>query len=145
MRWAVRSRQAASTLHVHPNGRFLYGANRSQDLVDFNGRRVYKGGENSIVVYSLNPQTGEPTLLQHADTQNYHVRTFSFDPSGKIMVAASIHGMQVRSGNTVLTVPAAMSMFRVGDDGRLTFVRRYDVEHGERTQYWIGMVELPNP
>jgi 6-phosphogluconolactonase len=47
----IRSRQAASTVHVHPNGRFLYGANRSQDTVDFEGKKVYKGGENSIVVY----------------------------------------------------------------------------------------------
>ena len=45
----IRSRQAASAVHVHPNGRFVYVANRSQDVVDFNGKRVYKGGENSIV------------------------------------------------------------------------------------------------
>src|SRR5438874_7056910 len=30
-----RSRQAAGTVHVHPNGRFLYGANRAQDTVDY--------------------------------------------------------------------------------------------------------------
>src|SRR3977135_1066849 len=29
-----RSRQAAGTVHVHPNGRVLYGANRAQDTVD---------------------------------------------------------------------------------------------------------------
>ena len=59
------------------------------------------------------------------------------------MVAASIKKMRVRKDDTVLTVPAAMSVFKVGDDGRLTFVRRYDVERGERTQYWVGMVGLP--
>ena len=53
----IRSRQAASTVHVHPNGRFVYGANRSQDVVEFNGKKVYKGGENSIVVYAINQQT----------------------------------------------------------------------------------------
>jgi 6-phosphogluconolactonase (cycloisomerase 2 family) len=41
----IRSRQAASAVHVHPNGRFVYVANRSQELVDFNGRKVFKGGE----------------------------------------------------------------------------------------------------
>lgn len=72
-----------------------------------------------------------------------YVRTFSFDPSGKMMVAASIHGMHVRKDDTVLHVPAAMSVFSVGDDGRLQFVCRYDVERGERTQYWVAMVGLP--
>jgi len=105
--------------------------------------QVFNGGENSIAVFAIDQQTGEPKLIQHADTHNYHVRTFSFDPSGKIMVAASIHGMHVRKDDTVLHVPAAMSVFRVGDDGRLSFVRRYDVERGERTQYWTGMVGLP--
>src|SRR5215468_8922441 len=37
-----RSRQAAGTVHVHPNGRFLYGANRAQDTVDFQGKKVFK-------------------------------------------------------------------------------------------------------
>jgi hypothetical protein len=41
------------------------------------------------------------------------------------------------------TVSPVMSVFRVSDDGRLQFVRRYDVERGERTQYWVGMVGLP--
>jgi hypothetical protein len=94
----IRSRQAASTLHVHPNGRFLYGANRSQDLVDFNGRRVYKGGENSIVVYALNPQTGEPTAIQHIETQKLHPRTFHIDPSGRLLVAQHNLPVNVREG-----------------------------------------------
>src|SRR6266481_1236539 len=30
----IRSRQAAGTVHVHPNGGYLYGANRAQDTID---------------------------------------------------------------------------------------------------------------
>jgi 6-phosphogluconolactonase (cycloisomerase 2 family) len=33
----------ASTVHVHPNGRVLYGANRSQDVVDFNWEERLQG------------------------------------------------------------------------------------------------------
>jgi 6-phosphogluconolactonase len=139
----IKPRQMAGTVHLHPSGKFVYFANRADWTTDYNGKQVFNGGENSIAVFAIDPQTGEPTLIQHADTHNYHVRTFSFDPSGKLMVAASIHGMHVRKDDTVLHVPAAMSVFRVGDDGRLHFVRRYDVERGERTQYWTGMVELP--
>src|SRR6266576_840208 len=50
----IRARQAAGTVHVHPNGRFLYGANRAQETMDFEGKKVFKGGENSIVVYAIN-------------------------------------------------------------------------------------------
>lgn len=41
----IRSRQAASTVHVHPNGRFVYAAKRSQDVVDFKGKKVYRRRE----------------------------------------------------------------------------------------------------
>lgn len=104
---------------------------------------MFNGGENSIAVLAIDLHTGEPTLIRHADTHNYHVRTFSFDRSGRMMVAASIHGMRVRKDDTVLHVPAAISVFRVGNDGRLQFVRRYDVERGNRTPYWMGMVGVP--
>lgn len=139
----VKPRQLAGTVHVHPSGKFVYFANRADWTTEYEGRKVFNGGENSIAVFAINADTGEPTLIQHADTHNYHVRTFSFDPSGRMMVAASINRMHVRLNKTVITVPASMSVFRVGGDGRLTFVRRYDVESGERTQYWAGMVGLP--
>jgi 6-phosphogluconolactonase (cycloisomerase 2 family) len=65
----IRARQAAGTVHVHPNGRFVYGANRGQETVPFQGQQVFKGGENSIVVYAIDQSTGEPMPIQHADTQ----------------------------------------------------------------------------
>src|SRR6266545_760545 len=68
----IRARQAAGTVHVHPNGRFLYGANRAEATVEFQGKPVFKGGENSIVVYSINQSTGEPKPIQHIDTQKIH-------------------------------------------------------------------------
>lgn len=138
----IRSRQAASAVHVHPNGRFLYGANRSQDVVDFNGRNVYKGGENSIVVFSLDQRTGEPKVIQHIETQKLHPRTFHIDPSGRLLVAQHNLPVDVRDGDRVRTVPAGLSAFRIGDDGRLTFVRAYDVEVGDKTMWWMGMNPL---
>lgn len=41
-----------------------------------------------------------------------------------------------------MTVPAALSVFGVGDDGKLTFLRKYDVDTGGGTQYWMGMMGL---
>jgi 6-phosphogluconolactonase len=138
----IRSRQAASTVHVHPNGRFLYGANRSQDTVDFEGKKVYKGGENSIVVYSINQTTGEPTIIQHIETRAIHPRTFHIDPSGRMLVAQHNLPVEVREGNSVRTVAAGLSVFRIGDDGKLTFARKYDVDVGDKLMFWMGMVPL---
>lgn len=138
----IRSRQAASTVHVHPNGRFVYGANRSQEVVAFNGRTVYKGGENSIVVYAINQQTGEPTAIQHIETRKIHPRTFHIDPSGRMLVAQHNLPVDVRDGDSVRTVWAGLSVFRMGADGRLTFARAYDIDVGDKIMWWMGMVSL---
>src|SRR6266851_3804218 len=137
-----RSRQAAGTVHVHPNGRFLYGANRAQDTVDYQGKKVFKGGENSIVVYAIDQSTGEPTPIQHIETRAIHPRTFHIDPSGRLLVAQHNLPVDVRDGETVQTIPAGLSVFRIGDDGKLNFVRKYDVDVGGKTMFWMGMVQL---
>ena len=138
----VKPRQLAGTLHVHPNGRFVYVANRNDCTVDYAGQKVFGGGDNSIAVYALDAKTGEPTLIQHADTRTYHVRTFAIDPSGRLMVAASIAPIAVREGDKVVDVPAALSVMRIGSDGKLAFVRRYDLEPGGKIHYWMGMIGL---
>jgi 6-phosphogluconolactonase (cycloisomerase 2 family) len=138
----IRARQAAGTVHVHPNGRFLYGANRAQATTEFQGKQVFKGGENSIVVYSINQSTGEPTAIQHIETQKIHPRTFHIDPSGRVLVAQHNLPINVRDGDAVKTLPAGLSVFRIGDDGKLTFARKYDVDVGDKTMFWMGMVPL---
>ena len=134
--------QAAGGIHVHPNGRTVYVSNRANATVDFNGKKVFGGGENNIAVFSINAETGEPTLIQNEDPQSFHIRTFSIDPSGRVMVAASIVDMNVRDGDNVRHVPAALTVFRIGEDGKLTFARKYDVELGGKFQWWTGFVGL---
>ena len=138
----IRARQAAGTVHVHPNGRFVYGANRAEATIEFQGKQVFKGGENSIVVYAIDQSTGEPKPIQHADTQKIHPRTFHIDPSGRLLVAQHNSPVNVRDGDTVKATPAGLSVFRVGDDGKLTLVRKYDVDVGDKTMFWMGMVPL---
>jgi 6-phosphogluconolactonase (cycloisomerase 2 family) len=138
----IRSRQAASAVHVHPNGRFVYVANRSQELVDFNGRKVFKGGENSIVVYAINQETGEPTAIQHIETQKIHPRTFHMDPGGRLLVAEHNLPVDLRDGDGVRTVAAGLSVFRMNEDGRLTVARTYDVDVGDQMMWWVGIVPL---
>jgi 6-phosphogluconolactonase (cycloisomerase 2 family) len=138
----IRARQAAGTVHVHPSGRFLYGANRAQATIEFQGKQVFEGGENSIVVYSINQSTGEPTPIQHVETRAIHPRTFHIDPSARVLVAQHNLPVDVREGNAIKTIHAGLSVLRIGGDGTLTFARKYDIDVGDKTMFWMGMVPL---
>ena len=137
----TRHRQLVGTVHVHPNGRTVYVANRSSETVEFAGQPVFAGGENSLAVYDIDQASGEPSLIQHVDTHGIHPRTFHIDPSGRLLAVAHIMELKVKDGDTVRDVPARLSLFRIGADGRLDFVRAYDVDVGQRTMWWMGMVE----
>jgi hypothetical protein len=50
--------------------------------------------------------------------------------------------VNVKDGDTVKMIPAGLSVFRIGDDGKLTLVRKYDVDVGDKTMFWMGMVPL---
>jgi 6-phosphogluconolactonase (cycloisomerase 2 family) len=135
-------RQNAGTLHVHPNGKFIYQANRSA-AADASGRATDGAGENSIAVYSINQQTGEPTLIQSADTRGAEPRTFALDPSARILVAANQTAIYSGSGASAKLIPASLAVFRVATDGKLNFARKYDVDTSGGSLFWMGIVPLP--
>ena len=43
----------------------------------------------------------------------------------------------------IRAAPTALTVFRIGDDGKLTFARKYDMESGGKLQWWAGMMGLP--
>jgi len=134
--------QTTSAIHFHPNGRFLYTANRADSSVEFNGKKVFAGGENSIAVFAIDQTSGEPTRIQSVDPLTHHVRTVGIDPSGRLLISASIRDMWVRDGNDVRLAPAALSVFRIGADGKLTFVRKVEAELNGKLQWWAGFAGL---
>jgi 6-phosphogluconolactonase (cycloisomerase 2 family) len=138
----IRGRQVVGTVHVHPNGRTVYVANRASSTVEADGQRVFAGGENSLAVFGIDPQTGVPQPIQHVDTRGIHCRTFHIDPSGRLLVAAHIMGLPVAENGGIRFVPACLSLFRVQPGGRIDFARKYDVDVGDRTMWWMGMVAL---
>jgi 6-phosphogluconolactonase len=138
----IRGRQVVGTVHVHPNGRTVYVANRASSTVESNGQQVFAGGENSLAVFGIDPNTGVPQPIQHVDTRGIHCRTFHIDPSGRLLVAAHIMGLNARENGGIRFVPACLSLFRIGVSGKLDFIRKYDVDVGERTMWWMGMVAL---
>lgn len=76
------------------DGRFLYGSNR---------------GHDSIVVYTVNPDSARLVLVEHVSTQGGHPRHFTVTPDGEYLIVAN------RDGNNlvVFTIDSA--------SGRLTF------------------------
>jgi 6-phosphogluconolactonase (cycloisomerase 2 family) len=134
--------QTAGPIHVHPNGRFVYQTNRGSGTRDYDGRKVWNGGENDIVVWRINPATGEPTRIQNIASRGFEIRTFAIDPGGRLLIAASQVAMLVRDGDRVSNVSAGLSLYRIGVDGRLTFIRKRDVDTSAGTQFWCGLLTM---
>ena len=139
---------SAGPIHVHPSGRFVYLTNRAPSSTPapgeelFEGKRVVTSNDSTIAVFAIDPDTGEPRLVETGDAHGAHVRTFSFDASGHTLVAGSLIPVALRQGDKVTVMPAGLSVFRVGQDGKLTFTRKYDIDTGTLTQWWSGMIAL---
>jgi 6-phosphogluconolactonase (cycloisomerase 2 family) len=140
---ASKLRQAAGPIHVSPDGRFVYLTNRAWWLTEVEGKQVFSGGENSVAVFAIDQASGEPTLIENADGHANYLRTFGIDPAGRILVAASVWPMPVRDGKDITILPAAIVVYRIGSDGKLAFVRKYDIDAtASKQQFWAGMLTL---
>jgi hypothetical protein len=95
-------------------------------------------------VFALDPTTGKPRAIQFADPHGFHVRAFTIDPSGRLLIAALMTAMSVHEGSANRIVPAGLSLFRIQADGRLNFVRKYNIKLGLGVQQmWVRSMELP--
>lgn len=68
-------------IHIHPNGKLLFGSNR---------------GHDSIVAYRIDPATGALSPIGHTPSGGQQPRNFAIDPSGRFLYAA-----HQRTGNVV--------------------------------------------
>ncbi len=137
---ASKPAQMTGAIHVHPNGRFVYLSNRASGTTGVGGKPVWEGGENTIGVYAIDQKTGEPTRIQNIDSSGMHARTFTLDAASSLLIAANQNAVTKADGTLV---PASLGVFRIGKDGKLTFVRKYDVESGQgRSLMWAGFLRL---
>ncbi|MEQ9310784.1 MAG: lactonase family protein [Balneolaceae bacterium] len=67
-------RNSTADIHVHPNGKFLYGSNR---------------GHNSVVNYSIDEVTGELSYLAHTSVEGEFPRNFAISPLGETLYVAN--------------------------------------------------------
>ena len=86
-------KSTAAEVAISPNGQFLYASNR---------------GEDSLVVFTIDPMTGTLTLLQRIACGGKMPRHFTLDPTGNWLLC----GNQDSGGVTVFR--------RDGGSGRLT-------------------------
>ncbi len=63
---------STAELVVHPSGKFLYGSNR---------------GHHSIVVYRIDPQSGQLTWVENESVRGKTPRNFAIDPTGRFLLA----------------------------------------------------------
>jgi 6-phosphogluconolactonase (cycloisomerase 2 family) len=131
--------QGVGPIHFHPNGRFVYLANRGSGFTEVAGKRVSNGGENSIAVFALDPRSGAPRHLQSIDVRGFETRTFTIDATGTLLIAATQTSLVAADGRNV---SAGLSFFRIGADGRLRFLRKQDVELSKGTQFWSGLLTM---
>lgn len=89
---------SCADIHVHPNGRFLFGSNR---------------GHDSIVVAEIAPGTGGLRVIQHHPTGGAWPRNFALDPSGRFLLVAN-----QRTG-TVVTLALEPASGRLADTGHV--------------------------
>lgn len=131
--------QMVGPIHVHPNGQFVYVANRASGLIDVDGKKVAAGGENTVAVFKIDPVSGKPDMIQAIDTHGFHPRTFSIDPTGKMLVVANLLAVAQRDGSTR---PATLSAYRIGSNGKLDDVHTTAIETNGMTQWWSGFIAL---
>ena len=88
---------SCADVHVHPNGRFVYGSNR---------------GHDSLAIFAIDEATGRLTALGHTSTQGRVPRNFAIDPTGTFAYAAN------QDTDTIVTFridPATGALTPTGD------------------------------
>jgi len=65
---------STADIHVHPNGKFVYGSNR---------------GHDSIAIFAIDEASGDLTAVGHESTRGRTPRNFAIDPTGQFLFAAN--------------------------------------------------------
>lgn len=135
------ARQAMSGIHCHPNGKVVYVSNRAYGA----SQSVLGGeapeGEDTIAVFAINPETGEPTPIQHAPTHGHLPRTFSIDASGRMLVAANSEPTtKVTPEGGARETPLGLVTFKVADDGTLTETGMIEFPEKDQRLFWAGFL-----
>ena len=70
-----QEKRAAGALHTSADGKFLYVSNR--------------GKANELLVFAIDPMTGELSEIQRRSVEGDHPREFTLSPNGKFLLVAN--------------------------------------------------------
>jgi 6-phosphogluconolactonase len=127
--------QYAGAVHVHPNGRFVFVANR--DDPHPGAEASHMTGDNTMAVFAIDARTGRASRPRHFETDAFHVRTFS--QHGRWLVAASQGDVVLDKGLAgARVVPSSLGVFRVGADGALSPAHQMSLPSGGSMLFWCG-------
>jgi 6-phosphogluconolactonase (cycloisomerase 2 family) len=118
----------------------VYVSNRADGTIDHKGKKVFNGAENTISTFSIDANTGEPSLIHTEDTRGMHVRTFSIDPSGTLLIAGCMIARDALFNGAIQHVPGGLSSFRIQEDGTLRFMKKFEIAVGSERLFWTGIV-----
>lgn len=131
-------------IRISDDGKHLYTNNRS-DSTDMEGNRtVFRHGENDVAVFALDAKTGEPKLLQEIDTRGLEARTFTIDPEHKRMIVGNQKSGWVKKDGKLVEVKANLAVFKIKNDGTLTFEKKYDMKDPQKPLMWVDSFKV-NP
>jgi len=131
-------RQMASTVRIHPNGRFVYSAERVNSMDESKPGQL--AGEDTMVVCHFDTQSGALEVVQRIDTAGRHPRTLSIDPSGRILIAGCKSPVLIRGTEGTEILPASLDVFAIGEDGQLSLMNTEPVDVGTASMFWSGFV-----
>lgn len=86
----------SSAIHIHPNEKYLYAANRSSAKLE----------DNSIAVFKIEIPSGKLSLIQTVKTDGDTPRDFAISPDGRFMLVAHQNSDNIKT-------------FEILEDGRI--------------------------
>lgn len=132
--------QIAGALRLHPNGQFLYVANRTHRTTGGDRCPDVGPGENSIAAYRIDQTSGVPVPLQAIGTEGVHPRTLSIDDAGRLLVAANLRAAVFDGPAGLRQAQAGFAVFRIERDGRLTLLNQHPVSTDHRLLFWSAIL-----
>jgi hypothetical protein len=130
--------QLSGGIHVHPNGRYVYVSNRANGTES--GEGAFDGGANDIAVFELDPATGVPRFIQRVPTRGVYPRTFAIDAERSVMVVGNEKTLDLASGGQVRRILPSLVVFRIGGDGRLTFLSQQMHPDNGEVCFWVDVL-----
>jgi len=125
---------AAGTVHVHPNGGFCMGRIVPRTR-GFPGQEGVQGRRERIVVYSIDQST-RADAIQHIGPRSpsRHVSHPSKWPHARAQHNLPVDVRRRRGPD----IPAGLSVFRIGDDGKLAFDASTTSTFSGKTMFWMA-------